>query len=366
MILLFGIVVRRAKMFKFNKLQMFAEGDTTHTQTYSTENTTTSESLKTTIKEHWLPTMLDNVRTELFHTQFAKKETLPKKRGKKVEWRKWNTFDPDLEPLVEGVTPEPQAMGQSAVYANVEQFGNWVPITDMLEFAAFDNTILGATDELSAQAGETMDIYARNVLVAGTMVEYASKKTFATDGTVTKRTAVTSRSAIDSTCVLDDKEVHKAVTILRKRKAPKINGNYVGIIHPSVEFDLTESKGWRDAHIYASPDEIYNGEIGKLRGCRFVVSNNAKVWGADDASTGTTAVYPCLFFGKDAYACVEPSGGTLQMYIKLAKDSGTDDPLEQRNTVGYKFSTACAILQEERLLRLECASSEFGSVDETN
>ena len=52
-------------------------------------------------------------------------------------------------------------------------------------------------------------------------------------------------------------------------KAPRIDGKYMAIIHPSVGYDLRQSEEWRDAHKYASPDEIFNGEIGELHGVRF-------------------------------------------------------------------------------------------------
>ena len=50
-----------------------------------------------------------------------------------------------------------------------------------------------------------------------------------------------------------------AVSILKKNKAPKINGSYIGIIHPSVSFDLRDSKGWEEAHKYSATKEIFIG-----------------------------------------------------------------------------------------------------------
>ena len=74
-------------------------------------------------------------------------------------------------------------------------------------------------------------------------------------------------------------------------QAPKINVDYVCILHPSVSYDLRESQGWLEAHKYAEPSEIYNGEIGKLHGIRFVESTNSKVFkGADLDGNDTLTV----------------------------------------------------------------------------
>jgi len=70
-----------------------------------------------------------------------------------------------------------------------------------------------------------------------------------------------------------------AAAILKAANAPKINGDYVAIIHPYVAYDLMMAAGdaWMDVHKYASPENIYNGEIGKLGGVRFVETTEAKI-----------------------------------------------------------------------------------------
>lgn len=329
------------KIKKFNIIQLFAEPQT---------NVTTDSGLSATIKEYYDTQLLENARAELYHTQFGQKQSLPKGKGKTVEWRKWDTFAVDTEPLTEGVTPDGQKMNMTHVTATVEQYGNYVTISDVLELTSFDDTIIGATEELGAQGGETEDILTREVLIAGTNVMYAPNGT----------TAVTSRANIASACILTPSVVNRAVTVLKKYKAPKINGKYVAIIHPSVAMDLRESDGWIEAHKYAATTELFNGEIGELHGCRFIETTNAKVW--KEAGAEKASVYGCLFLGKDAYGVVDPDGAGMKMIIKPLGSAGTADPLDQRSTVGYKFSTAAVILYPERLLRVECGSS-FGADD---
>lgn len=346
-------------MLKLN-LQHFADAGTlvnttaNYMNAYSGEaqNFSGSNDLTSAMKTYYDTELLENARAELVHTQFGKKQPLPAHRGKTVEWRKWNTLE-DAGALKEGVIPTGQKLGQSSISVPIAQYGTYVTVSDQLELHAVDDVILGAAEELGASAGSTMDKLARNVLCQGTNVIYADK--VGSDGSVSE---VTSRESLDKTAKLTPATINKAVTYLKKMKAPKIDGKYMAIIHPSVGYDLRQSEEWRDAHKYASPDEIFNGEIGELHGVRFIETTEAKVV----SSTGG-AVYMSLFFGKDAYGEIDPDGGGMEMIIKDKSEAG--GPLNQFSTLGYKFSTAFKILYEDRMVRVE-SCSDYSDVDEAN
>ena len=313
--------------------------------------------------------LLENARPELIHTQFARKQVLPAGRGKTVEWRKWNTLE-DAGALTEGVIPTGQKFGQSAVTQAVTQYGTYVSVSDQLELHAIDDVILGAAEELGASAGTTQDKLVRNVVVAGTNVQYCDKV-----GTNGAHTAVTSRAGLDTTAKLTPDEVNKAVTLLKKLKAPKIDGKYVAIIHPSVAYDLRSSDAWVEAHKYAGITELFTGEIGELHGVRFIETTEAKVFNGEgcpvktaaDESNGTPAeyysVYATLFLGKDAYGMIDPEGGNMEMIIKDKGQVG--GPLNQFSTLGYKFSSAAKILYQDRMVRVESCGA-YSAEDEAN
>ena len=218
--------------------------------------------------------------------------------------------------LTEGVIPTGQKFGQSAVTQAVTQYGTYVSVSDQLELHAIDDVILGAAEELGASAGTTQDKLVRNVAAAGTNVQYCDKV-----GTNGAHTAVTSRAGLDTTAKLTPDEVNKAVTLLKKLKAPKIDGKYIAIIHPSVAYDLRSSEAWIEAHKYAGLTELFTGEIGELHGVRFIETTEAKIFNGEgcpvktaaDESKGTPAeyysVYATLFLGKDAYGMIDPEGG---------------------------------------------------------
>jgi len=326
-------------------LQLFAWTANTDPGTQYTNpvNVTTQSSLSPTMKTFYDTALLENAREEMIFTQFGKKQPL---KGNKVEWRKFNTFDKALTPLQEGVIPTGQDFGMTNIEATTTQHGTYVSVSDRLELEAYDDVIYGATEEMGASEGETYDTLTRNILVAGNSVAYAGGKT--------------SRAALTNADILDPEMVAKAATWLKKNKAPKIDGCYVAIVHPSVAFDLRNSTEWKEFHKYNDVDPIFKGEIGMLHGVRFVESTAAKIWkeGADGAG-----VYATLFLGKDAFGILDPQGEGMEMIVKTKEQIG--GPLNQFSTIGYKFCHGAKILYQERMLRVETGST-YGSVDEAN
>ena len=234
------------------------------------------------IKTWYNTTALENARNNHIFAQFADNTPLPENHGMTVEKRKPNTFG-DVGRLTEGVIPEGKKFGYSAITMQVYEYGDYTPIGRRLQRHAVDPVAQDAAEELGAAGGNTQDKIARDVCLTGSNVMYCSKWSGSTES------AVSSRGALDATAVLNPTMVNRAVTWLKKHKAPKINGKYVAIVHPSVTYDLRQSAEWIDAHKYANPEEIYNGEIGELHGVRFVESDNAKVfWGKDLASDSRT------------------------------------------------------------------------------
>jgi N4-gp56 family major capsid protein len=299
------------------------------------------------MKTFYDTTLLENAREQMVFTQFGKKQPM---KGNKIEWRKFNTFAKALTPLTEGVIPTGQTFGMTNVEGTITQHGDFTAVSDRLELESFDDVIFGATEEMGAAEGETYDTLTRNILIAGNSVMYCP------DG----ETEVKSRNAITNTCILTPDVVNKAQTWLKKNKAPKIDGCYVALIHPSVAYDLRNSDDWKDFHKYNDVAPIFKGEIGMLHGVRFIETNEEKIWkeGKDGAS-----VYATLFLGKDAFGILDPEGEGMEMIVKTKGQIG--GPLEQFSTIGYKFCHGAKILYQERMLRVESGSS-FGDVDEAN
>ncbi len=360
------------KKFKIN-LQFFAESGTltnTLTNGYANAYTGATEafdgtnSLSGELKTFYDTELLENARAEMFYAQFAKKQILPARHGNTVEWRKWNTFA-KADKLKEGVIPTGQKFGMSSKTGTISQYGTYAAITDTLELRAYDDTILGATGEMGASAAETQEILIRDALLVNTNVLYCDNLSL-TDGTVTGTPTACNQMEASTAAMslLTPKMVAKAVTKMKKNRVPTIGGKYYAVIHPSVAHDLRNSPEWIEAHKYAAPNALFNGEIGELHGCRFVEDVFAPILSDEYKNKAGTVTYATYFFGKDSFGIVDPEGGALQMIVKSKEQVG--GPLNQFSTVGYKFETnGATILYPERILRVMSCST-FSATDEAN
>ena len=284
--------------------------------------TTGTSTLSAEMKTFYDKTLLDNAEPQLVHDQFGQERNIPAHGGKTIEFRKFSSLAKATTALTEGVTPDGKSLTVTSKTATVAQYGDYIVQSDMLELTAIDNTIVEATRLLGDQAGRTLDTVTREVLAGGTNVLYCPK--IATDGT---ETAVTARASLDATCLLTVKQVFRAAAILKAANAPKINGDYVAIIHPYVAYDLMMAAGdaWMDVHKYASPENIYNGEIGKLGGVRFVETTEAKI--VSNKATSPINIFCTLFLGADAYGKTKVEGSGLEVIVKQKGSSGSADPL---------------------------------------
>lgn len=321
-------------------------------------NVTTDSGLSVENKTFYDRTLLESAKPNLIHSQFGQKRPIPKNGGKKIEFRRYGALPKALTPLTEGVTPDGRKLTVTAIEAEVHQYGDYVALSDVLDLTAIDNNVLEATKAIGNQAGLTLDTITRNILQAGTNVQYCPK--VGTTGT----TAVTSRADIDATCKLTVDEIKKAVATLKANNVPKISGSYVAIIHPYAAYDLMSDPAWEEMHKYTTSDNMYEGEIGRIAGVRFVESSEALIVKSDTSTQGAAtaiSVFCTLVLGENAYGITEVTGGGLKTIIKQLGSAGTADPLDQRSTVGWKAMQTAEILQQNYMIRIESGGAFSGT-----
>ena len=323
-------------------LQLFAE-------VVLNTNVTGDSGLSVENKIHYDMTLIDEAQAELVHDQFGQKRPIPKNGGKKIEFRKFASLPKALTALTEGVTPDGKKLTVTAIEAEVAQYGDYIVQSDVLELTSIDNTIVEATKILGRQAGLTLDTITRNVLQSNTNTYFCPKA----DGS-----AVTTTEGLDDTCKLTVDVVKRVAASLKAANAPKIDGSYVAIIHPYAAYDLMSDPEWVDAHKYATPENIYEGEIGKVAGVRFVETSEAYV--------APGGVFCTLIMGANAYGVTEITGGGLQTIIKQKGSAGTADPLDQRSSIGWKAMKTAEILIPAYLIRVESKSAFSDKMAEGN
>lgn len=310
----------------------------------TTATTGVGNDLTPEMKTYYSDYLIDMAEPELVHDQFGQKHPIPKNGGKTIEFRKYSPLPaiPDDMVLTEGVTPDGQNLDVTVVESTVEQYGGYVTLSDMLLLTAIDNNLVQATQLIGSQAGRVADAITREVINGGTNVQYAEGQ-------------VSSRSALTKDHVLTVNAIRRAVRKLKVMNAPTINGYYAGIIHPDCSYDLMNDEKWVNVKTYSDPEDIYTGEIGRIERVRFVESSEAKIF--EKAGANSANVYSTLIVGANAYGVTEITGGGLRHIVKQLGSGGTEDPLEQRATVGWKLAKTAEILVDEYMVRIETGSS---------
>lgn len=311
---------------------------------------TTTESISAEMKTFYDKDLLENAQASLVHDQFAQQRDIPKNNGKTIEFRRFEPLPKATTPLVEGVTPDGKNISVSAITATVQQYGDYVPLTDVVQLTTIDNILLETNQLLGQQAGLTLDTVTREIINAGTSVFYAGGK------------SLRSELAITDTITVED--VQYIVATLKGQNVPKIDGKYYGaIVHPHVIYDLKRDPEWQDVQNYASPENRLNGEVGMIEGVRFVETSEAKIFAK--AGSGSLNVYSTLFVGANAYGTTKVDGGGLKMILKQLGSAGSADPLDQRGSAGWKAIKTAEILTETFMIRYE-SCSKFSNLELTN
>jgi N4-gp56 family major capsid protein len=282
---------------------------------------------------------------------FGQVRPMPSREGQTVNFRRFDSLAAAITPLTEGITPGNETPTISQINATPVQYGSWVEVSDLLDFTAPDPVLTEFTQLLAEQAANSMDILTRDIVVAGTNVQYAGPS----------RTA---RNQVAVTDVLNAAECRKAVRTMQANKVSKltsilnastgigtkpVNAGFIGIIGPSALYDLkADTKFIRVEEYGSAAGGTLPFEVGALDDIRFILSNNAKVY--TGAGAAAADVHASLILGADAFGMISPMG--IENIIKGFGVNG-NDPLNQRATTGWKAFYTAVILQQLAILRIE-------------
>lgn len=305
---------------------------------------TLGNDISPTIQTYYDKKLLDRLLSNFVHFQFGQKRPIPRMGGKTINFRKFTSLTPTTTALTEGTTPTGSNINITQITASPAQYGNYVEVSDVLDMVAIDPVLDEMADVLGEQAAESLDVITRNTLVTGgTNIQFANGKT--------------SNATVAIADVLTVTEIRKAIRTLKNGKAkPLADGYYVAIVHPNAVYDLQGDSAWINASQYAGSTQIFQGEIGKLYGVRFVESPNAYSFGTVGASSAT--VYSTIIVGKDAFGVVDVAGSSaVQNIIKPHGSAGTADPLNQRATTGWKAMFTAVVLEQAAMVQIRHSAS---------
>lgn len=341
-------------MKEYFNIQFFVNANGSNVTTDNTSGNNLSAEMATFYKTQ----LIENVKPELYYNKYCDHQDIPKGNGKTISVRRFTSLGKATTPLTEGVTPTGQNLDVENFTATVQQYGGFIKQSDFLEMTAIDPIIAEDTELCADQMALTLDSVTREVAVGGTNVQYQPKVSGGVE------TPVNSRSAMDATSIATADMFRRIAAQLKAANAKKIDGSYIAIVHPHVAADIMKTapeNAWIDVSKYKRPEQIEEGELGKMYGIRFFESSNAKIWKDNTcpviSGTNYYAVYGTIVFGKHAYMATSIEGAGSEIIAKQLGSGGAEDPLNQRSTVGWKASHVARLLGNEFMVRLESLSS---------
>lgn len=320
------------------------------------------------LQGHYDRNLLERAVPALIYSRFAQIRPLPKNAGTRINFRRYGSLAINTTPLSEGVTPTGKKLTTTDIYATVKQFGDFITISDWISMTGLDATLVEGGEVLGEQMGETIDTLDRDVYVAGTNVRYAN----AVASRVTVATAVAVadvKSAIRTLESGNAKKIRTQVVAGAKVGTRPIAPAYYGITHTDCRQDYEALAGFTKVEEYASQKDVMEEEIGSWGNLRILLTTNAKIYQAGGVVVGATGlvaddstnidVYTTLIFAANAVGSIPLQKGNVKNIIKKMGSAGTEDPLDQRATSGWKAARTAKILNDDFLVRIEHGATDL-------
>jgi len=298
---------------------------------------------------------------EFHYSKYAIQKSLPKNYGDTINWRRFKKLElaPNLGLLTEGVTPEGKTgISGEQITAVIQQYGEVMYFTDLVDIQQLDDVRREYTIELGYIAQETLDRIVRNVLVAEGSAFFAGNVA----GIDELEAVVAGGTPSDARPKIDD--FRKIVLGFKKDFVTGVrgaNGRYVALISPEVMFALFDDERMHQYMSYGQTNApLQDGMAIDMFGIRFEEVLNAPVIGN---------LHDSIVLADEAYAITKLEGmGNVRVITKGLGSAGVDDPLDQRQSIGYKITGFSAkVLRQESVVNYwSCPTVAGAGVDFTD
>ena len=293
---------------------------------------------------------------------------LPSNSTKVAIFRRYEALAKATTPLVEGVTPVGKNMTYTDVQCTLQQYGDYVTLTDQIADFHEDPVLQEYVGITAEQAAQTLETLRYNVLKAGSNVFYANK-------VAGRDSVVTAISLADQRRVTRAFKRQNAAYITKKTASTPnygtvaVRASYIGLVHPDLENDIRALTGFKDAVDYGASQAADEFEIGTVEDVRYIRSTIFESFADAGGNKGTMVstsgvkadVYPIIYLAAHAAASV-PLKGKNAITAPIVRNPGTisdSDKLGQRGHVGWKAYFGCVILNQLFISRLECGATEL-------
>jgi len=307
------------------------------------DNLTTSVQVPPAVGIFYERTLLQENRPKYIFNRFAQRFSISSKSGKTIKWRRYSRYAAATTPLTEGITPNGHKQARVDLLAVASQYGDFAIITDVVDLTVEDANITIEVDLQSDQQNNTNDVITRDILVNAA-------------------SSITCSNGDPTATLLNRIDIDTARGVLRGNDADVITGMiaagtgqgtgpvrpaYFAMAHTDLEDDLEDVSGFKEATNYAAQKGVDVAEKGQTGNVRWLLSTQG-------ATSGSNYLNPII--ARNAYGVVDINGGNMKSIVKGMGSSGTEDPLDQRTTVGWKMWQVPRILNDANLIVLICTN----------
>jgi N4-gp56 family major capsid protein len=308
-------------------------------------------------------TMLVRGMPLLVLEKFGQVYVMPTKSSKTAKFRRYNALALATTPLVEGVTPTGKKQTVTDVTATLDQYGDFIEFSDVIEDTHEDPFLMSTSETLGEQAAQTIETIRWGILKGGSNVEYgngASRLAVNTPISLTLQRRVT-RTLLRQNA----KQITSVVSSTPAYRTEPVEAAFVALAHVDLENDIRNMPGFIPVKSYGNPGSAYPGEIGAVDNVRYILTTLftafADAGGAKGlmiSTTGTSAdVYPIIYLGQNAYGIVPLKGKDSLSIMVVNPKPVHGDPLGQRGTAGWKTMQTAVILNDAFMVRAEVAAT---------
>ena len=333
--------------------------------------------------------LLDTIRLDESHFVFYRLANTTPIQGnaEKLQIRRWAPLEAHTVPLAEGIPPMSDKGSMESYEIGTFSYGRYMEFTDRVDFETIDPVIAHYTKEYAIVAMETLDLLAREALTTVAQAAYA------------KARANFASLEIGDTPSLNDLRVI-ALSMKKQLVKPRNGNRYHVIGTPDFYFDMISdplvekymtinqtTKGFYEdmgpipamfgLEFYETMHIDDSGEytttegtflrVFKNEGGTYTYQNlNAETYRVNaednyvrDSRTGKKAsyipgrkvwnipenfqelkVHRIFVLGADCLTRTEIAGqGNAKMYVKPLGSAGVLDPIDQRQSIGFKINS---------------------------
>ncbi len=305
---------------------------------------TTTAQVPPEVRTYFDRLLLTLARPYYIYDMFAQKRTIPLNSGDQMVFRRYSTLSAATVPIQDGTTPPGDSLSVTDFSTQIKWYGNFVTITDQVQFTVQDRVLNEATRVLSLQLGLTIDTLIRNMMVSTASSILCSQGT--NGNTPTEITTADIKTAVRALRLGNARLMTKPIPGENRFATSPVRSSYWGFMAVEIQNDLEACADFLSAANYPNPMDALEAEWGSTNNVRWLLSTNGFNNGA------STPVWSNIILGQEAYGVVKLGSKEAEFIVKPLGSSGTSDPLNQRGSVGYKYPFATRLLNDNWITRL--------------